>query len=275
MKKILVTGNAGYIGGHLVNLLNKKKKYQVWGLDYDAPKSTVYDHLNVDIRTISRIDFVEFDTVIHLAALVNVGQSTTDPISYYRTNVAGTDRILSNLRYKNFIFASTGAAVGMASPYGISKRAAEQVVRQYCEEGKTPYTIFRFYNVIGSDGVSPTNPDGLMLNLMQARETGEFNLLGVDYDTPDGTAIRDYVHVNEICQALIKAIEHPANGIEHLGHGQGHSVQEMIDLFKQVNNCEFKVIPCARRAGDLAVSVLDDPSEYLPTLYTLEQLLKI
>jgi UDP-glucose 4-epimerase len=275
MKKVLVTGNAGYIGGHLVNLLNKKKKYQVWGLDYDAPQVEVYDHLNADIRTIPKIDFVEFDTVIHLAALVNVGESTSDPISYYRTNIAGTENVLSKIKYKNFIFASTGAAQGCASPYGISKRAAEQVVYQYCQEESIPYTVFRFYNVIGSDGIAPTNPDGLMMNLIKAPNTGKFTIFGNDYNTPDGTAVRDYVHVNEICQALIKAIEHPANWTENLGHGHGSSVLEMVELFKQVNDVDFDVSFGPRRAGDLERSVLDNPSEYLPKLYNLEQLLKI
>jgi UDP-glucose 4-epimerase len=275
MKKILVTGNAGYIGSHLINTLGQKKKYQIWGLDYDQPQVEVYDHLWLDIRTIPRLDFVEFDTVIHLAALVNVGESVRDPISYYRTNIVGTENVLSKIKFKNFIFASTGAAAGLASPYGLSKKAAEEVVTQHCQEEAIPYTIFRFYNVIGSDGVAPTNPDGLMLNLMRARETGEFNLLGNDYNTLDGTAIRDYVHVNEICQALIRAIDEPANSIENLGHGKGHSVLEMVNMFKQVNHCDFNVNYCARRAGDLERSVLDNPSRYLPNLYTLEQLLKI
>lgn len=275
MKRILVTGNAGYIGGHLVNLLKKKRKYQVWGLDYDAPTVEVYHHINADIRSLSRLDSVHFDTVIHLAALVNVGESVKNPTGYYSTNLYGTENTLRNLQYKNFVFASTGAAAGLASPYGLSKKAAEEVVAQYCQEESVPYTIFRFYNVIGSDGVAPTNPDGLMLNLMRARETGEFNLLGTDYNTLDGTAIRDYVHVNEIGHALIQAIDEPANGIENLGHGTGNSVLEMVNMFKQVNHCDFDINYCARRPGDLERSVLDNPSKYLPNLYTLEQLLKI
>jgi UDP-glucose 4-epimerase len=235
----------------------------------------VYDHLNGDIRTIPRLDFAEFDTVIHLAALVNVGESVRDPISYYRTNITGTENVLNRITYKNFVFASTGAAAGMASPYGISKKAAEDIVVQHCQEESIPYTIFRFYNVIGSDGIAPTNPDGLMLNLINAQKTGEFNIFGDDYTTPDGTAVRDYVHVNEICHALIEAIERPANGIENLGHGQGHSVLEMVDLFKQVNKVDFKVNFGPRRSGDLERSVLDNPSEYLPNLYSIKDLLKI
>jgi UDP-glucose 4-epimerase len=183
--------------------------------------------------------------------------------------------VLSKIKFKNFVFASTGAAAGMASPYGISKKVAEDIVAQHCQEESIPYTIFRFYNVIGSDGVAPTNPDGLMLNLINATKTGKFNLLGVDYNTADGTAIRDYVHVNEICHALIEAIERPANGTENLGHGQGHSVFEMVNLFKEVNKVDFQVINCDRRPGDLERSVLDNPSKYLPNLYSINDLLKI
>lgn len=274
MKNILITGNAGYIGGHLVNLLKRKRKYQLYGLDFNGSPVQLTAHYNYDIVSLPRIDF-EFDTVIHLAASVNVGESVRNPIKYYRTNVLGTENVLTRVNYKNFVFASTGAASGMGSPYGISKRAAEEVVEQICREDEKSYTIFRFYNVIGSDGVAPTNPDGLMLNLMKAVDSGEFNLLGTDYNTPDGTAIRDYVHVNEICQALIEAIERPANGIENLGHGRGHSVLEMVEMFKKVNKVKFKVNHCPRRPGDLEVCVLDNPSSYLPDLYKIEALLRV
>ena len=114
-----------------------------------------------------------------------------------------------------------------------------------------------------------------MMNLIKARETGEFQLNGVDYNTRDGTCLRDYVHVNEICHALIRAIDQPANGLENLGHGAGITVQEMIDMFKRVNNCDFQVRVGQRRSGDLEASVLDNPSDYLPRLYNLEDLLKI
>ncbi len=111
---------------------------------------------------------------------------------------------------------------------------AEDVVREYCTNHRpTPYTIFRFYNVIGSEGFAPTNPDGLMYNLIMAMQSKEFTVFGNDYDvSPDGTCIRDYVHVNEICDSLKQAIEKPSNQIECLGHGVGYTVREIVSLFQ-------------------------------------------
>ena len=192
---------------------------------------------------------------------------------YYQTNTLGTLRVLQELKCKRFIHASTGSAGPMNNPYGISKRASEQIVDQYCKERSIPFTTFRFYNVTGSDGIKPTNPDGLMWNLMNAQKTGVFNLFGDDYDTLDGSAVRDYTHVNEICCALEQAIDHSTNQIENLGHGIGTSVKQMINLYKKVNNCDFDVQVCPRRPGDLESSVLDNPSPFMQQLYTMEDLL--
>ena len=277
MKKILITGNSGYIGSHLSKML--ADSYEVYGLDINVPQTDcLKDWYNIDIRKLFTID-QEFDAVIHLAALVNVGESEQQPISYYITNLNGTMNVINKIKTKNFIFASTGAAAGCESAYGISKRAAEDVVREYCTiHNPKDYTIFRFYNVIGSDGFAPTNPDGLMYNLMKAKEKGEFTIFGNDYDTRDGTCIRDYVHVNEICDALRSAIEKPSNQIECLGHGVGYTVAELVNKFREVNNIPninllTKIGP--RRKGDLAVSVLDNVSPFMKKLYTLEQLLKV
>ena len=189
MKKVLITGNSGYIGSHLSRMLHKD--YEVYGLDIKPAQFPVTDHYQLDINRVFSIE-MEFDCVIHLAALVNVGESEQRPIKYYITNLNGTMNVINKIKTKNFIFASTGAAEGCASAYGISKRAAEDVVREYCTQHRlTPYTIFRFYNVIGSDGFAPTNPDGLMHNLMQAKDKGEFTIFGTDYNTFDGTCIRD------------------------------------------------------------------------------------
>ena len=275
MKKVLITGCSGYIGSHLVKMLMNSMKYEVHGLDIRDPQQVMNRFYQQDINRVFTID-EEFDAVIHLAALVNVGESEQMPIQYYITNLNGTMNVINKVKTKNFIFASTGAAQDCESAYGISKRAAEDVVREYCtQHNPKDYTIFRFYNVIGSDGFAPTNPDGLMYNLMKAHETGEFTIFGTDINSYDGTCVRDYVHVNEICDALRSAIEKPSNQIECLGHGVGHSVRDIVNLYKKVNNVEFTIKEGPRRKGDLAVSVLDNVSPYMKELYSLEELLKV
>lgn len=281
MKKILITGCSGYIGSHLCKRL--ESEYEVYGLDIRPNEHPVTQFFQADINRPLEVGF-EFDTVIHLAALVNVGQSEQMPIQYYITNLNGTMNVLNKINAKNFIFASTGAAESCESAYGVSKRAAEDVVREYCTlHNPTPYTIFRFYNVIGTSGYAPTNPDGLMYNLMKAEYSKEFTIFGNDYDTPDGTCIRDYVHVDEICEAIRTAIEEPSNKIECLGHGVGYSVKEIVDIFERVNDNRLgegtdealTVNYGPRRPGDAAVSVLEDVSKYMKNLYTIDELLKL
>jgi len=274
--KILITGNSGYIGSHLTQILSKRTDLELYGLDRNVPQLPVKEHSRNNIAMpgyfMWQRDF-EFDCVIHLAAEVAVGRSVTNPIVYYQTNTLGTLRILQELKFKRFIHASTGSAGPMNNPYGISKRASEEIVDQYCKENNIPFTTFRFYNVTGADGINPTNPDGLMWNLMNAQKTGVFNLFGNDYNTEDGSAIRDYTHVNEICRALEQAIDCSTNQIENLGHGVGTSVLQMIELYKTINNCKFEVNICPRRAGDLEKSVLDNPSPFMQKLYTMGELL--
>jgi UDP-glucose 4-epimerase len=274
VKKVLITGSSGYIGSHLVKML--ESEYEVYGLDVRSPEVEMERFMQVNINQQFNIE-EEFDCVIHLAALVRVGESEQKPISYYITNLNGTMNVVNKIKTKNFVFASTGTAQDCSSAYGISKRAAEDVVKEFCTHHRpTPYTIFRFYNVIGSTVVAPTNPDGLMYKLINAKETGEFTIYGTDYEsTSDGTCVRDYVHVNEICDALRTAIEKPSNQVECLGHGVGYTVREIVNLFQKVNDVDFDVIYGPRRKGDLAVSVLEDVSPYMKNLYTIEDLLKV
>jgi UDP-glucose 4-epimerase len=276
MKKVLITGCSGYIGSHLCKLL--ANDYEVHGLDIVDPQAPLNEFYRCDInRQFTMPEDIEYDAVIHLAALVRVGESEQIPIKYYITNLNGTMNVINRIKAKNFIFSSTGAAQDCNSAYGISKRAAEDVVREYCTNHReTPYTIFRFYNVIGSTVVSPTNPDGLMYNLMKARESGEFTIFGNDYDvSDDGTCVRDYVHVNEICDALMQAIEKPSNSVESLGHGVGWTVKEIVDEFQKVNNVSFNIKYGPRRKGDIASSVLKNVSPYMRNLYTMDELLKV
>jgi UDP-glucose 4-epimerase len=275
MKKILITGNAGYIGSHLSKMLISKGGYELHGLDKQKPKISLAKHYLQDIRDIKWDMKDSYDCVVHLAAEVAVGRSVKNPILYYTTNTQGTLNVLRNVTTKRFIHGSTGSAGPMNNPYGISKKGAEDIVEQFCRENSIPFTTFRFYNVTGSDGVDPTNPGGLMWNLINAEKTGIFNLFGDDYDTEDGSAVRDYTHVNEICTALISAIEESTNQIENLGHGVGTTVKQMVELYKNVNHCDFQVKICPRRQGDLERSVLDNPSKFMQKLYTMEELLKV
>lgn len=270
--RILITGSSGYIGSHLTAKL--LKKHNVTGLDINTYKIKPHEHVSNSI-TGSYKWISGFDCIIHLAALVRVGQSELYPTDYYTTNLNGTLNLLSSVPTKHFIFASTGSAEYCQSPYSVSKRAAEDCIREQCNRKKINYTIFRFYNVIGSSVVEPTNPDGLFYKLTESIQTGKFTVYGHDYNTSDGTAIRDYVHVDEICASIEKSIDDPANGIENLGHGKGHSVLEIAKMFKKINNVDFEMHLGLRRKGDLEYSVLKNPSRYMTELYNIEQMLKV
>ena len=274
MKKILVTGSSGYIGQHLCKLL-KQNNFEVCGLDnrYPTDKSYLDHFLYWDIRDwggFQVADMGSYDTIIHLAALVRVGESVKKPTEYYDTNINGTFNLLRYVKHKKFIFASTGAAEGMASPYAISKKVAEDMLR----EQEPDATIFRFYNVIGTEGFPPTNPDGLFYNLIQAVETGKFTIYGDDYNTKDGTCVREYVHVMDICHALMKAIDTPSeNHIENLAYGDTRTVKEIVEIFKRVNAVDFDIEYKPRRPGDLEACYLEHPSKFMIQNYNYDEMM--
>lgn len=270
---ILITGNSGYIGTHLTKIL--ESDYGLYGIDKNIPTINIQNFQQSNILNNVVISDKVFDCVIHLAAEVSVNKSVENPILYYQTNVMGTLNILKNIKTKSFIFASTGSAEYSNNPYSISKRMAEDVIMQYCKENDIEYTIFRFYNVIGKTYCDPTNPDGLLWNLIKAKNTGIFYLYGNNYNTIDGSAVRDYIHVEEVCLSIKKAIYDHSDNIENLGNGTGYSVKQMIDIFKKVNNCDFRVIEKERRLGDLEVSVLKQKSKYMTNIYSIEDYLKI
>jgi len=263
MKKILITGCSGYIGSHLCDMLSGE--YEIHGLDIKQPQIEIDKFYNLDITKQFAIDGIEFDAVIHLAGLVNVGESQHRPISYYITNLNGTMNILNKVKTKNFIFASTGAAQQCESAYAVSKRGAEDVVRSYTEMAKIDYSIFRFYDVLGATVVPPTNPDGLMFKLLEAKDSGVFTIHGDDYEC-------DYIHVDEVCHALKLAIEKPSNNVECLGHAVGYTVKEVAELFKKVNNYEFEI---KYDQGDVPFRVSNVISPYMKNLYTIDQLLSL
>ena len=264
MAKILITGNSGYIGSYLSEYLLKHTDHQLHGLDIAPAQvklSTQYTH---DIREPMSKYLPRYDAVIHLAAQVKVGESTSKPWSYYETNLIGTKNVLAFPGH--FIFASTGAAANPTSPYAVSKLASEALVAQ-----RSSYTTFRFYNVLGG---KPTNTDGLMYNLMDAnRKHNQFTIHGSDYNTRDGTAIRDYIHIHQLCEAIRKAITTPANGIEHLSSGNGYTVKEVVEAYQRVNDCKFDIIYSNRRNGDAEQILPPKQSKYLLNPWSIEECL--
>lgn len=274
MKKVLITGASGYIGSVLYEMM-KELNWDIWTVDreyntrLDLSKFIDHDLVTFPSWDTNQLEY-QFDSVVHLAALVRVGESMEFPHWYYYNNIQSTMRTLKDFKYKNFVFASTGAAANnLTSPYAISKRACEDIVREYA---KDDYTILRFYNVCGTAyDVMPTNPDGLLSAMIRAKNGETFKLYGNDYDTKDGSAVRDYIHVKDICRTIIAAVETPTNSVEHIGTGTGYTVLEMVEAFKKYNDCDFEMDLLPRRQGDLEKSVLDNPSKIT---YTIDSNLK-
>lgn len=258
----LIIGSEGYIGSHLQKII-KAETLDIKG----DPKWKIDIKKNINLKK-------TYDNVIILAALVKVEESERIPNEYYKTNVLGVMNILQSVKAKHFIFASSGAAMNPTSFYGHTKRLGEEIIEKFCKTHNINYTIFRFYNVIGSSfGISPTNEDGLFYNLIRAKDTGSFTIFGNDYNTPDGTAIRDYVHVLDICNSIKRSLNNPSNSIESLGTGKGHSVLEIVKKFKKINSSNFEVVFKERRKGDLEFAVLEKVSPFFEENFKIEEIL--
>lgn len=252
---VLITGAEGYIGKVLASKMQdirfRKTDMGIW--DIRNPKE--YKGKN------------DIDIVVHLGALVRVGESVRDPLKYYDTNVSGTINILKKFPNAKIIFASTGAAFDADSPYGKSKVMCEEIIKDVCKE----YTIFRFYNVGGGN---PTNPEGLPLAIEKAKETGTFTIFGDDYNTKDGTCVRDYVHVEDIADALFRAVQEPGamTDYEPLGSGNSYTVREYVDTYIKKYGKQFEVVVGDRRLGDLERSEVPFLSKFITPTKTLENI---
>ena len=256
---VAVTGANGYIGQEVIKQLSKKEGIKVLPLDIE----------DWDIRRPAQDIDPDVGVVIHLAGLVKVGESVARPTAYYYTNVVGTKHVIDAFPNAKFIFASTGAAYDPTSPYARSKLMAEDIVQELCPD----YTIFRFFNVGG--GI-PTNPEGLYAATQRAVDQGSFTIFGDDYDTADGTCVRDYVHVQDLCAALVSAVGQPGSKtIEPLGSGRSYTVKEYVDAWLLVNGKLFNIEFGERRPGDNEKSEVPFVSRFMVPTKTIYDIVRI
>ena len=275
--KVLVTGASGYIGSHVCRLL-KQHGHTVIGWDTEIHgetndvKTYCDEYHNVDVT--GQYAGGIYDAVVHLAGRSVVPQSLLEPTEYYRVNVMGTANLLNMVTTPHVLFASTSSAWEMASPYARSKVAAEDVIKEKADG----YTIFRFFNVSGTDGVNrqlgaPTHLIRVAA-MVAAEKLPGLKIFGTDYDTRDGTCIRDYIHVVDLASAIVSAVERgPANTpYECLGSNVGYSVRDVISTMQKVTGKTLNIIEAPRRAGDAVASVVDNLSSLVTLTKSIEDM---
>ncbi len=284
--RILVTGATGYIGAHVCDAL-QYSGHNVIGTDYNTNQndisSVVDDFFEWDIREPLSKSWLKIDKVVHIAAMTKVPNSVKNPYDYYMTNAIGTKNVIDLVDSKHMIYCSTGSAFDpVANPYAGSKYAGELITKQFHPDN---HTIVRFYNVSGNDGMLKYDNDVSHLIRKAARvvnsvlsnsaESEVMNIYGTDYDTRDGTCIRNYTHITDIVNGIVDIVyAKPTNKIECLGSPDGTSVKEVIDTMNRVSGIELnqKVMP--RREGDIAVSVVPEYSPFFKQTKTLDDMCK-
>lgn len=289
--KVLVIGGAGFIGSHMGKLLGQKgcsvttlddlssghRDAVLWG---DFVQGNFGDRAVLD-AVLSK----GFDAVMHFASFIQVGESVQHPDKYYRNNVSYTLALLDAMRVRGvdkFIFSSTAATFGEPqytpiderhlqqpiNPYGRTKLMVEQALADYDRAYGFKSVCLRYFNAAGADPEVQLgerhDPETHLIPLILQAASGRrphISVFGRDYDTPDGTCIRDYIHIQDLCTAHWLALQSLMNGggsqSYNLGNGNGFSVQEVIDTAEQVTGRKIPVVDAPRREGDPARLVAD------------------
>lgn len=260
--RILITGVYGYIGSHLAKKL-AEHGYKVDGIDHTVSPNNVRKYLRdftlADIRKCITFDY---DCIVHLAGKISVEESVRKPWKYYDNNVNGTRHVISKCcAADNYIFASTATAFNPASPYAYSKVMAEDIIRTTCEN----YTIFRFFNIAGSNG--EFGQIGLATHLIRiaaeaaAGKRDSVSIYGNNWETKDGTCIRDYIHVEDLVDGIVEAVKKPQNTrFDCVGTGRGYSVLDVLSMMMKVSGKPFPIVSAPKRDGDVAELLI--PPEY-------------
>ncbi len=288
---ILVTGGAGYIGSHMVLALTKANEQVIvldnlstgfdWAIDERA-KFIKGEAGDIDLVT-SIIKQHDINEIIHFAGSIIVPESVENPLKYYKNNTAVTRNLLEAAikgKVKHFVFSSTAAVYGMVgnepvseetilnpiSPYGRSKLMSELMLKDVSDAHPITFGALRYFNVAGADsagniGQSTPNATHLIKVAAQTalKQRDHIDIYGNDFDTPDGTCLRDYIHVSDLVNAHALMLKYLRNGgkstILNCGYGTGYSVREVIENMKSISNVDFKVNEVARRAGDPAAVI--------------------
>jgi UDP-glucose-4-epimerase GalE len=282
--RILVTGGAGYIGSHAVRLF-LARGHDVWvydNLSLGHRAAVPADRLiHADLNEVHRLDHALLDrrieACVHFAAFTYVGESVSDPGRYYQNNLVNTLNLMECLRRQKvgrFVFSSTAATYGVPekvpiaedapqhpiNPYGASKLAVEQALADYARAYRWGFAALRYFNASGasSDGAigEDHKPETHLIPLVIQAAMGQrphIEIFGTDYPTPDGTCIRDYIHVDDLAEAHLLALEklEPGSALRYnLGIGRGYSVREVIRTVEEVTGKKVPVKEGPRRAGD-------------------------
>ena len=289
--RILVCGGAGYIGSNMTAMLqaeglepivydNLSKGHRAAVRKAELIEGDLADYDKL-IRVLSE---KKIDAVMHFAAFIEVGESCAEPLRYYENNVCNTHTLLKAMEkvgVEKFVFSSTAATYGMPkqvpidenleknpiNPYGETKWAVERMCHFQSQTGRLRYAALRYFNACGAglDGTlgEDHKPESHLIPLIIQAAMGkraDIKIFGTDYDTPDGTCIRDYIHIEDLCRAHLLALEKLSSERElayNLGNGTGFSVREVIETVKKVSGKDFKVTETERRPGDPAVLTAD------------------
>jgi UDP-glucose 4-epimerase len=289
--KILVCGGAGYIGSNMTALLAREGHEPIVFDNFSKGHRAAVKGIQVvagDLADrallVKTLGELRIEAVMHFAAYIEVGESVQEPLKYYQNNLSNTQNLLSAMQetgVEKFVFSSTAAVYGMPqrvpitedmpkepiNPYGETKLAVERMCHYQFQAGRLRFAALRYFNACGAgdDGARGEDhrPESHLIPLIIQAAMGkrpDIRIYGTDYPTPDGTCIRDYIHIDDLCRAhllALKKLDERAELAYNLGNGQGYSVRQVIDTVKRVSGRDFRVVEVQRRPGDPPVLTSD------------------